>query len=371
MTLNAFNPSVEKHAPVMDDTSYGMTLKDAEKNLILKTWKKNKGDVKKTSEILGISETELREKLTAYSKEGADLAWLLTARPKTLLLACAGILTGAAPALREDNLNIPVLLLSLLTAVLLQSISNFCNDYGDSVKELDENRIGPKRAIHLNLITRNELKTMIVILCAVTAAVGVILLYTAFGTERPVDLWCFLILGALSIAAAVAYTVGQKPYGYIGLGDISVFLFFGLLAVEGSYYLHTGKLSASVFLPASAVGIMCMSVLNINNMRDRTTDAQKHRVTLPILLGERLSVVYHILITLLPSVIFFLYLSQNFYSSAFYVIPLLSVLFLPDLVSLARNSRAFNYNRALGRVSALTLLTSVVFFGFQLSEKMQ
>ena len=209
-------------------------------------------------------------------------AWLESLRPKTLPLAFAAIIVGTALAWWQGHFDPLVALLALITAGLLQILSNLANDYGDAVKGSDKpDRIGPLRGMQKGVITQQEMKRALIItvvlICLSTLA----------------DLVGFLILGGLSIIAAITYTVGNRPYGYIGLGDISVLVFFGWLSVMGSWYLQAHTLIPALILPATACGLLATAVLNINNLRDINSDRENGKNTLVVRLGEVNARRYH------------------------------------------------------------------------------
>lgn len=221
--------------------------------------------------------------------------WLDAARPKTLPLALASIATGSSMAFFSGHFSLPVMLLALLTAVLLQILSNLANDYGDALKGTDnEERIGPARAIQSGAVSTSAMKQAIIINIALTLISGLALILYAL--QSPTSIAAFLGLGLLAIFSAIAYTVGNKPYGYVGLGDLSVFIFFGLLGVAGTYFLHTGTISSDVFLPAIGCGLLAVAVLNINNMRDIDNDKACGKKTVAVRLGSNKAKLYHIIL---------------------------------------------------------------------------
>lgn len=218
--------------------------------------------------------------------------WLDAARPKTLPLAIACILCGSAVAAQTDRFSITVTLLALVTALLLQILSNLANDYGDAIKGTDnDDRLGPKRAIQQGLVTTTTMKKAMALNIVLTILSGAALVLTAF--DQTADILSFIGLGALAIVAAICYTVGNKPYGYRGLGDLSVLIFFGWLGVAGTYYLQTGSLSSAVLLPATACGLLAVGVLNINNLRDIDNDKACGKHTLVVRMGPRWGRIYH------------------------------------------------------------------------------
>lgn len=212
--------------------------------------------------------------------------WLPAIRPRTLPLACGAILLAAGLAYQQGVFDGLILALCLTTAILLQIISNLANDYGDAVSGADnDDRIGPQRVMQAGLVSAKHMLRAIVFTSVLTVISGLALLYLAFA-----DNWWgligFVVLGALAMLAAVTYTMGKNPYGYRGYGDISVFVFFGLVAVLGSFYLYGQFLQWSLLLPAIGCGCLATAVLNINNTRDMATDKQAGKMTLALKLGR-------------------------------------------------------------------------------------
>ena len=221
--------------------------------------------------------------------------WIAAFRLKTLPLAISNTLVGSALAVMDGGFRWPVFVLAALTTVLLQILSNMANDYGDFVNGKDTaERVGPKRMVQSGEISaQTMLKGMIVVgvLCAIT---GVSLIW--IGTLG-IDISNMLIFGALgvaAIAAAIKYTVGKNPYGYRGLGDLFVFIFFGLVGVIGTYFMHTQNFRWDLLLPASSIGFLSMGVLNMNNMRDYKADKNAGKRTIVVAMGERNAAFYHL-----------------------------------------------------------------------------
>lgn len=218
--------------------------------------------------------------------------WLDAARPKTLPLALVSILTGSVLAYSTHQFSFVVAVLAFLTATLLQILSNLANDYGDAVKGTDnDKRLGPMRAIQSGAVTQKDMKLAMIINVVLTMISGLVLVMYAL--ESLQSILAFIGLGVLAIVAAIAYTVGNKPYGYVGLGDISVFIFFGLLGVAGTYFLHTGIVAPLLILPAVGCGLLAVAVLNINNMRDIENDEECGKKTVAVRLGQRRAKHYH------------------------------------------------------------------------------
>lgn len=222
-------------------------------------------------------------------------AWLESLRPKTLPLGVIAIITGSALAYLTGNFKWPVALLALITAGLLQILSNLANDYGDAVKGSDTaERIGPLRGMQKGVITQADMKKALKINISAACISGLLLVVVA--CEKPEDAIGFLVLGLVAIVAAITYTVGRKPYGYLGLGDISVLIFFGWLSVIGCYYLQANTFNMITVLPATACGLLSVAVLNINNMRDIENDVKAGKNTLAVRLGPHGARIYHTII---------------------------------------------------------------------------
>ncbi|MDX2190634.1 MAG: 1,4-dihydroxy-2-naphthoate octaprenyltransferase [Bacteroidota bacterium] len=219
--------------------------------------------------------------------------WISAARPRTLPLAVSGIIMGNFLAFSYKKFDLTIAFISILTAVFLQILSNLANDYGDTQHGADnELRSGPSRAVQSGAITASQMKVGMAIAALLSLTSGLFLIYFSFGLFTA-NFNIFLTLGLLSIVAAYSYTAGILPYGYKGLGDLSVFLFFGPVAVAGSYFLQTHNLDILIFLPALSVGLLSVAVLNLNNMRDVLPDAAAGKVTIPLKLGLQKAGFYH------------------------------------------------------------------------------
>ncbi len=221
--------------------------------------------------------------------------WLEAARPKTLPLALVSILTGSVLAYSAGHFSLTIAVMAFVTATLLQILSNLANDYGDAVQGTDnDNRLGPQRAMQSGAVTADQMKKAIIFNIILTAIAGLTLVFYALSSFESII--TFIGLGILAIIAAIAYTMGSKPYGYFGLGDLSVFIFFGLLGVSGTYFLHTGHVDATLFLPALGCGLLAVAVLNINNMRDIENDSECGKRTMAVRLGQRKAKQYHFIL---------------------------------------------------------------------------
>ncbi len=237
--------------------------------------------------------------------------WVKAARLRTLPLSLAGIVLAGFLAASVHKFDIVIFILSILTASLFQILSNFANDYGDGVKGTDnEDRIGPKRAIQSGEITQSEMKTAIKITAFLSFLSAFLLVLYSFGFTHWLSVSIYLFLGVASIAAAIKYTVGDKAYGYFGMGDLFVLIFFGFVSVMGGYYLYTKQWDWTLLFPALAIGFLSVGVLNLNNMRDIVNDKKAEKNTLPVKIGLEKAKKYHFLLMLLP---LFLVQAYNFH----------------------------------------------------------
>jgi len=225
--------------------------------------------------------------------------WISAARLRTLPLAFSSVLMGSTLAFEEGNFKFPVFFLALLTTLFLQVLSNYANDYGDTMNGADnEDRVGPQRAVQSGKISLTQMRNGIIV-CALAALLsGISLLYIS--SVNTLAFIFLLIIGLLAILAALKYTAGKNPYGYRALGDLFVFLFFGMVAVLGTVYLYRGGVpNAMHVLPASSIGFLSVAVLNLNNMRDLAPDKAAGKRTMAVMMGFETARVYHaILVTL-------------------------------------------------------------------------
>ena len=295
-------------------------------------------------------------------------AWVAAARPRTLPLSLASIILGSFLALANRHFSWEIALLASLTTIFLQILSNFANDYGDAVSGKDtELRVGPRRAVATGDISKEAMLWGIVITSALSLVTGIWLLVVAFrdavGTEGlPTRFWVFLLLGLLSIAAAVGYTNGKRPYGYAGFGDIAVLIFFGWVGVLGTYFLHTLSFDPLLLLPATSVGLFATGVLNINNIRDIETDTLTGKRSIPARIGRTMAIQYHwgLLIAGMACAIAYSFLADASWLSYIYL-PTFA-LFLLNGRAVATHQRPAELNARLGQL-ALSTLVFVLLFG--------
>ena len=223
----------------------------------------------------------------AFSRGEVRAAWIQAARLRTLPLAASGSFIAAGIAAYLHVFRVEVFVLMFIVSMLLQVIANFADDYGDLAHGLDdETRVGPKRGMQRGIITPAQMKRALTGMCALTFLLGCALIAVAFsgGPMLTGDTWSaaafFVVLGVVSIAAAVLYTVGPHPYGYLGLGDIVSAFFFGIVAVVGGSFLYLHVFEPLTLLASIALGLPVAAVMNINNMRDSTADAAKGKHTI-------------------------------------------------------------------------------------------
>ena len=268
--------------------------------------------------------------------------WVKAARPRTVLLSFSGVLLGGFLAINQvpEPVEGPAfwltLLFAALTAILLQILSNLANDYGDFKKGTDSaKRVGPQREMQSGAITEKEMKRGLAVTAGLCFISGALLIFVFAGLTWQ-ELAVFAALGIGAVLAALLYTLGKRPYGYRGLGDLYCFLFFGWAAVAGTFYLATKSLDFSVLLPASAMGFLSNAVLNINNMRDYENDKVSGKNSLVVKLGLKKAFIYHCLLIGGAFVCLTVYLVLHQAAWYSYLFLLLSILFIKDLVAIKK-----------------------------------
>ena len=255
--------------------------------------------------------------------------WISAFRPHTLFLAAAGVILGSGLALHVGRFDLTTAILTLNTALLLQLLSNLANDLGDYVQGADKTggRIGPIRSVQSGKISPYQMKIGIGITTLITMFSGLVLLLRLFHTIGLIVVVVFLIVGALSLFSALFYTLGERPYGYKGWGDFFAFLFFGPIAVMGTYYLQTLIVDFRSVLPSIGMGLLSAMILNVNNMRDIDNDAYSNKRTIPVRLGLKRAKVYHSTLMLTMYACFliysFMYAITPWYRFAYIIVYLL------------------------------------------------
>ncbi|RMB63967.1 1,4-dihydroxy-2-naphthoate octaprenyltransferase [Dokdonia sinensis] len=290
-------------------------------------------------------------------------SWLLAARLRTLPLSISGILVGSGLAQMEGLFKWEIFVLALLSTLGFQVLSNFANDYGDGVKGTDnEHRVGPARAMQSGLLTTSDLIRGMIVITVLTMMAVIALIYTAFGADDLMLSLLFLFLGITAIIAAVKYTVGKSAYGYRGLGDFFVFIFFGLVAVMGSYFLFTRQLDIVKVLPAATIGLLATAVLHLNNMRDRVEDEKVGKKTLAVLMGKSGSKRYHIVVIMVAFVAWNVFLFVSKVPEVYFltILPFLVLGIHIRKVILVEQPKA--YDPELKKVALVTFTIASVFF---------
>ncbi|WP_223607748.1 1,4-dihydroxy-2-naphthoate octaprenyltransferase [Chryseobacterium sp. OSA05B] len=270
--------------------------------------------------------------------------WIKAARLRTLPLSLSGIIMGAFIAkwrlYREGGTwDWRIFALALLVTLLYQILSNYANDYGDGVKGTDAKRINEAeaRAVASGRITAKQMKNAVILFSVLSFVATIGLLYVAFFPDFMKEFYTFVGLGVACILAAIGYTVGKKPYGYMGLGDLFVFVFFGLVSVCGSYFLFTKTFSWDMLLPGTAIGMMSMAVLNLNNMRDIESDRLSGKNSLALRIGFKNAMIYEMILLQLPLILILVFLGVNgFIQAQNYYVFIVMILLLP-LMKLRRN----------------------------------
>ncbi|MCP4801641.1 MAG: 1,4-dihydroxy-2-naphthoate octaprenyltransferase [Flavobacteriaceae bacterium] len=257
--------------------------------------------------------------------------WISVFRLRTLPLSLSGIIIAGSIAYYNGYFDVIIFSLAILVTLGLQILSNLANDYGDGVKGTDNrNRIGPERGIQSGKISPKEMFDAIKINIIVLIFLIFMLIFSAFGTHHFLSSIVFFILGFMAIYAALRYTIGETAYGYRGLGDLMVFLFFGIISVLGAYYLFAKSLEHVLIMPACIVGLLSTAVLNLNNMRDLKSDTESDKITVAVKLGLIKAKNYHAFL-----LIFALILGMLF--SLLYYRSLMNLLFLVTFIPIVRH----------------------------------
>lgn len=287
-------------------------------------------------------------------------AYVASCRLRTLPLSVAGILSGTLLACAEDEFHALRFVLAVVTVLLLQILSNVANELGDTLHGTDrDDRKGMTYSLQSGALTVADLRRLIVWLVVLSAVSGVALVASSFNALFSREGIVMLVLGGCAILAALGYTLGRHPYGYMGLGDLFVFLFFGLLSTMGAFFLMTGRVDAAVALPAAACGLLSVGVLNINNMRDADTD-RKTRITIPVLIGERRAKVYQTLLETLPLAALAAYCAIRDSRWPAYLFLLFVPLFAVHIYGVWRSTDS-QLDRRLPELSVLTLALCICF----------
>jgi len=293
-------------------------------------------------------------------------AWIHAIRLRTLPLAFSSSLLGSFIAFHERSFKWSVFGLALLTTLFLQILSNLANDYGDSKNGADNpERVGPSRAVQSGAITAKEMRLAVMLTSLLAFISGILLIGTGIGFAISITGLVFLLIGLGALAAAINYTVGKKPYGYMGFGDLFVFLFFGLAGVLGTYYLHAGNFHPDLLLPASALGFLSTAVLNLNNMRDIQGDGKAGKRTLVVMMGSSKARYYHLFLILGAPVMLTIYTLLNYHGPMQVIFLLTLPVLLIHLYIVFTVKKPSDLDPQLKQL-ALTTFATVIIFGIGL-----
>ncbi|MEP3388015.1 MAG: 1,4-dihydroxy-2-naphthoate polyprenyltransferase [Reichenbachiella sp.] len=287
--------------------------------------------------------------------------WLQAFRLRTLPLALSSIFMGNFLAKWQGEFDWGILGLAVSTTIFLQILSNLANDYGDSIHGADSaEREGPSRAVQTGAISKGQMKTAIIVFAGLSLISGISLLALAFADQWML-ITVFLVLGLLAIYAAITYTAGSNPYGYRGLGDISVLIFFGFVGVFGSYFLQAKTLDWNVLLPALSCGLLATGVLNVNNIRDIESDEKAGKISIPVRIGRDKAVVYHFVLLGLAmlSGVAFIMLNASGWTS--YLFVLAFPLIIKNGVAVKTKTSAAALDPYLKQLALSTLLYVLLF----------
>ncbi|MEQ6119926.1 1,4-dihydroxy-2-naphthoate polyprenyltransferase [Reichenbachiella sp. MALMAid0571] len=288
-------------------------------------------------------------------------AWIEAFRLRTLPLSLSCILMGTFLASGDGFFRLDIFLLSTSTTILLQVLSNLANDYGDSIHGADSNhREGPARAVQTGAITKSQMKKAIILFSVLALITGCLLLFITF-RDRLLYLLLFLAMGLLAIFAAINYTAGKKPYGYKGLGDLAVFIFFGLVGVGGVYFLQAGVYNFFILLPAASCGLFATGVLNVNNIRDIESDKLAGKISIPVRLGRERAIFYHWALLTIGYSASCLFVLLNYHSLWQWLFLITLPLFVLNARAVYTKKTAIEIDPYLKQLSIATLLFVISF----------
>ena len=280
--------------------------------------------------------------------------WIMALRIESLPLSLSAVILGGIIASRQGFFRWEVFICASITTLLLHILTNLANDYGDAVSGADsKNLSGPKRMIHSGILSLKQVKNAMIISALFAFFSGLVLIYVSFEGLK-LGAFLFLILGIFAIGAAIRYTVGRNPYGYRGLGDIFVFLFFGIVGVAGNYFLHGHDWNWAVLLPASTIGFFVTGVLNINNIRDLQPDKESKKNTLVVKIGRNAALWYHFFLILSGWVCFLIFTAISGENK---FLPMLTLpLFALNIWTIFTKDNPKKQSAEMGRLALYTIL---------------
>lgn len=286
-------------------------------------------------------------------------SWLEAFRLRTLPLSISGIIMGSFIAKSKGYWDSSIFIFALLTTILFQIVSNLANDLGDSLKGTDnEHRVGPARTVQKGDITVKQMKFAVFIFSVLSLISAGYLIFISADGMTIQTIYIYLGLAIASVVAAITYTVGKKAYGYYGLGDLFVFIFFGLVSVMGSYTLYAKKFDIETIFPAITIGLLSTAVLNLNNMRDQINDKVSNKNTLVVKLGFNRAKFYHVGLIMLALTSFLMYFKFEL-RGLIYAIPF--VLLLIHLKKVVQVLDPKDFDPELKKVALSTFFLSVFF----------
>lgn len=289
-------------------------------------------------------------------------SWISASRLRTLPLSISGAIVGSSYAYFKDFFDAPIFILIILTTLSFQILSNLANDYGDGVKGTDnESRIGPKRALQSGAISAKQMRLAVVFNAFISAILAITLILLVFGLDQLYNALIFIVLGGLSIYAAISYTVGKSAYGYKALGDLMVFLFFGLLSVFGTFFLFAQHIDFRLLLPASSVGFLSAAVLNLNNMRDLDSDRKSNKNTFAGYLGPINAKVYHFFLIISAIILMIIFQYIMSFSTLMFITWIAFIPLLFHLRSIYQITNPKAYDPHLKLVALSTFMLSLLF----------
>ena len=279
--------------------------------------------------------------------------WLLAARPRTLPAAAAPVIVGSAMAYYENAFRLLPALAALAGALLLQIGANLANDVFDYQKGADNTkRLGPTRVTQAGMLSSTEVKAGMWLTFVLAALIGIYLTL--------VSGWPVVAIGLAAIAAAILYTGGPFPYGYRGLGEVFVFLFFGLAAVAGTFYVQANRVSLSAIIASIPMGLLIVAILVVNNLRDLPTDRASGKMTLAVRLGQRGARQEYLLVVLAAYLIPLLSALSKV-NSLWMLLPFLTLSMAIDLIQFVYQNEGKPLNLALGRTGQLVLFFALAY----------
>jgi 1,4-dihydroxy-2-naphthoate octaprenyltransferase len=292
----------------------------------------------------------------------AASVWIKAFRLRTLPLALSATVLGSFLGYAEGKFKWGVFVFGTLTTLFLQILSNLANDFGDASKGTDNGkRLGPLRVTQTGLVTLKQMRRMITLFISLSLISGSLLIWSGLRDGNMLVYALFYLLGFSAIFAAIKYTIGKRPYGYVGFGDIMVFIYFGILGVAGTFFLHTRSFHLTILLPASAIGLLSVGVLNINNMRDHENDALNGKNTLVVRMGVHWAKIYHAIL-LFTAFLFGLAYTIIHFESYYQLIFLLPLpLLASDVKKVITNTVPVELNQELKKLAVATLLFSLSF----------